>query len=619
TERAMQFLDGFSVRHVSPGESCDVSQHSKARRGERSGFFGGVLGGGGYSILRQLVAQSPDADAEKFRGLGAILVGLFQRGKDLAFFDFGEGKDFAVGAVRGRRGRGAGRRGGGGTGGGRGRDGGGGVRDGRRGGEGARGEAEVVGLELAAVAAKDHGAFDHVLEFADVAGPAMGGERLEAGVGDALDADAVLAGEALHELLREQRDVLHALAQRRNGNGHDVEAEVKVLAEFLAVDAFLELAVGGGEDADVHLDGAIAADALELAFLQYAQELGLDLRRDFADFVEENGAVVGEFESAFALGDGAGEGTFFVPEEFAFDEVLGDGGAVELDERGGGALALAMERAGDEFLAGAALALDEDGGLGAGDLADELAEIFHGRALPEQFDAALVLLGAVEEFVDLEELAEVLGLLERDFELVVGKGLEQVIERTVAHAFDGGFHGPKAGDHHDERLLRARLEFAQKIGALAVGEADVDEHQVEGVFGEEFVRAGDGAGGGDVVAALAELLLEVFATDQVVFEHDDFFNGHGFGKSRGSHLTNEREWRGQRFGLATRREEGAWPKRPATDEQRRGRAKDRPFPPSNLSLSSIRLPSLSFRTPSRAFMRWLLTATLAFVEVGDEM
>src|SRR5581483_11445908 len=107
--------------------------------------------------------------------------------------------------------------------------------------------------------------------------------------------------------------------------------------------------------------------------------------------------------------------------------------------------------------------------------------------------------------------------------------------------------------------------------------------------------------------------------DQVVFEHDDFFNGHGFGKSRGSHLTNEREWRGQRFGLATRREEGAWPKRPATDEQRRGRAKDRPFPPSNLSLSSIRLPSLSFRTPSRSFMRWLLTAGRQFEEVGDEM
>ena len=44
-----------------------------------------------------------------------------------------------------------------------------------------------------------------------------------------------------------------------------------------------------------------------------------------------------------------------------------------------------------------------------------------------------------------------------------------------------------------------------------------------------------------------------------------------------SQLINKRRWRGQGFGLATRREEGASPKGAVTDEQRSGQPKDRPL------------------------------------------
>ena len=49
----------------------------------------------------------------------------------------------------------------------------------------------------------------------------------------------------------------------------------------------------------------------------------------------------------------------------------------------------------------------------------------------------------------------------------------------------------------------------------------------------------------------------------------------------GSQLINTRRWRGRRFGLATRRKEGASLKGAVTDEQQRGRPKDRPFPIGN--------------------------------------
>ena len=45
-------------------------------------------------------------------------------------------------------------------------------------------------------------------------------------------------------------------------------------------------------DPGVDLDGSFSADATDLVFLQGAQELGLHGRRDFADLVEEQRAVV---------------------------------------------------------------------------------------------------------------------------------------------------------------------------------------------------------------------------------------------------------------------------------------------------------------------------------------
>ena len=84
---------------------------------------------------------------------------------------------------------------------------------------------------------------------------------------------------------------------------------------------------------------------------------------------------------------------------------------------------------------------DQDGGLGAGDFADQLAQLLHGLALAQQLVAGIVLLGVVEVVVDLEELVEILRLLERDMQLVGRKGLEHVIKSAVAHAVDGRFHG----------------------------------------------------------------------------------------------------------------------------------------------------------------------------------
>ena len=123
-------------------------------------------------------------------------------------------------------------------------------------------------------------------------------------------------------------------SRRSRKRGHiqfdNIEAVKKVFAETAAFDLLLQIAVGGGEDAGVDADFGVGADALEAAILGDAQEFGLEGRGQLGDFIQENGAAVGHLEAANALGDGAGEGALFVAEEFAFQQVLGNGGAIEL-------------------------------------------------------------------------------------------------------------------------------------------------------------------------------------------------------------------------------------------------------------------------------------------------
>ena len=185
---------------------------------------------------------------------------------------------------------------------------------------------------------ENDGAFDDVLQFAHVAGPVMARRaRRRRFVRKPLRGAAVFAGGPEQEMLGQEWDVFPAVAQGRHLDGDDVEAKEEVFAELLPFDALFEMAVGGGDDAHVHLDGAVAADAFQFALLEHAQQFGLDGGGNLADFVQQDGSAVGQFEPAFAFVESAGKRALFVAEELALDEVSGNGGAVDLDERGAGA------------------------------------------------------------------------------------------------------------------------------------------------------------------------------------------------------------------------------------------------------------------------------------------
>ena len=81
------------------------------------------------------------------------------------------------------------------------------------------------------------------------------------------------------------------------------------------------------------LDGAGAAQPLDLALLQNAQDLGLQPKIHFRDFVEQQGAALRLFEFAGVRGERAGEGALLVAEQGGLEHVFRDRGAVDGDER----------------------------------------------------------------------------------------------------------------------------------------------------------------------------------------------------------------------------------------------------------------------------------------------
>jgi len=62
---------------------------------------------------------------------------------------------------------------------------------------------------------------------------------------------------------------------------------------------------------------------VNLIFLEHPQQFGLKMRVHFTDFVQQQGAVVGQFELAQLAHHGPGKGAFFVAEQFAFQQPSG--------------------------------------------------------------------------------------------------------------------------------------------------------------------------------------------------------------------------------------------------------------------------------------------------------
>src|SRR6476659_10443805 len=83
---------------------------------------------------------------------------------------------------------------------------------------------------------------------------------------------------------------------------------------------------------------------------------------------------MGALEGAFHSANGASERTCLVAEQCALHQSFRERGAVQLDEGAVASVARVVERASEQFLAGAGFALQQDGRPGRGGGADRLQQ-----------------------------------------------------------------------------------------------------------------------------------------------------------------------------------------------------------------------------------------------------
>src|SRR5208337_1616853 len=214
--------------------------------------------------------------------------------------------------------------------------------------------------------AHNYRSLDHVLQLPDVSRPAVADEGIHALLGDAFDVSVHALGEALDEMLHQQRDVLSPFAQCGNPDWEDIQPVKEIGTEFLFLNQSAEISIGGSDQARVRREGARTSQAFELALLQDAQQLGLQLEGNLANLIQEDGSAIGQLEATDPLRNGAGEGASLMSEQFAFQQSRRDGSAVQFHEGTRMPRAEIMQSAGDQFLSRPGLAINKDGRIGGG-------------------------------------------------------------------------------------------------------------------------------------------------------------------------------------------------------------------------------------------------------------
>ncbi len=261
-------------------------------------------------------------------------------------------------------------------------------------------------------------------------------------------------GEPCEKMPREGQDVLAAIAQRRHADVEHVQAVVEVQAKAAALDLLGQLLVCRGDDA--HVDGQIARapQPAERHLLEDAQQLRLRRHRHLADLVEEQRPAVGLLEQPALLRLRVGERAALVAEQLALQKILGDGRAVDLDERAVAPPRRApRDQVRDQLLARAGLALDQDGRVGRlGDLVDHADHLLHRRRQTGN-EVAHRGLRPRPQLADLR--AQALGLqrlAHGDDEIGELQRLRQVVERAQLQRLHRAGDVGVRGRDHDQRI-----------------------------------------------------------------------------------------------------------------------------------------------------------------------
>ncbi len=226
-----------------------------------------------------------------------------------------------------------------------------------------------------------HRAFQAVFQLPDIARPVVIHQHVDGGCRKTFDVLVVFFGIFFQEIVGKQQNIRFPLSQRRHVYRKDIQPVVEVSPKGFFLHTLLQVLVGGGDHPDINLDGFLPSDPFQFPLLENPQQPGLDIQADGSDLVQKNGSLVGQFKFPQFLLDSSGKRSFFMSEQFAFDQVGRKSRAIYLDERPFGSVGIVMHRVGHQFLASPALSPDQNRRVTFGDMGDHLEHFPHAAAV----------------------------------------------------------------------------------------------------------------------------------------------------------------------------------------------------------------------------------------------
>src|SRR5947209_4423540 len=103
----------------------------------------------------------------------------------------------------------------------------------------------------------------------------------------------------------------------------------QVLAKLVLPDGFYDVAVGGGDEPDVHSQLLVSPHVCERAVFEETQQFRLQWPAHIANFIQENRAAIRFLDPASFLFHRSGKGPLLVPEQFAFQQSLRNGRTID--------------------------------------------------------------------------------------------------------------------------------------------------------------------------------------------------------------------------------------------------------------------------------------------------
>ena len=163
-----------------------------------------------------------------------------------------------------------------------------------------------------------------------------------------------------HKMVKQNGDVVLAFAQWRNIQLHHVQPVVQVSTELAFVAELLQVSLGGGDNANIHILHLIAAQALHTLFFEHPQQLYLQGHGHAFQLIQEQSALVRILDFSDAALFRTGKGTGFVTEKLALDQILGHSTTVDSNEVVSASGAVLVDIAGQGILPRTGLTVQQD-------------------------------------------------------------------------------------------------------------------------------------------------------------------------------------------------------------------------------------------------------------------